>query len=484
MKRRHLFHFGIASLAATVSSSATYAQEQTNEKELKFDFVVIGAGAAGIAAAVEARSLGASVAVLEKAPRPDGNTFYASGRLCGVGSRFQKDTSDTLEKFVNDAWHETQGIGDRKVIEAFAKESGPSIDWLIDMGVPLTLKKNLPFPNLSRAFFMKTDGTTGGSILMRKLLKKAKDLGVKLFVNTKAFELITDKNQKVIGAKAQTPTGVEEFMASRGVLIATGGFSANEEMRVMYMGPWAARLCLRGSTRNTGENILMTRPLGAKLVNMTEFYAGPIVPETHANPARISNSAYGMIVDKNGLRIVDESLGQAIRSKLLPQVTKDNRTFIICDIKTNDEDNILTKLLDRFKRLNSPVYEANTIPELAKLSGINEKNLIASVKEFNDAIKKGKAAELNPPHNRKNPHPILTAPFFAIPMSGGIAATFGGPKINEYGQVVDLDDTPIKGLYAAGNAAGGLWYAEDIPGCQITSGIAMGRIAARHALQK
>jgi len=483
MKRRGLFKLGVSSISISAIGASGVVQATEHAENLdNFDFVVIGAGAAGMAAAVEARSLGATVAVLEKAPRPDGNTLYASGRLCGVGSRYQKETGDTLEKFINDAWHETQYVGDKKLIEAFAKESGPSIDWLIDMGVPLTLKKGLPAPNLSRAFFMTTDGTTGGSILMRRLLKRAREIGVKLFVNTKAFDLLIDSEGAVNGVKTKTSSGLRVFTATKGVIITTGGFSANEEMRVMYMGPWAARLNLRGSQRNTGENILMTRKLGAKLVNMTEFYAGPIVPETHANPARVSNSAYGMIVGKDGKRCVDESLGQAIRSKLLPQVTPDNRTFIICDVKTDDEDNILTKLLDRFNRLNSPVYKADSISELARKSGINEKNLVETVKSFNDAISEGKGSSLNPPHNRKNPHPILTAPFYAIPMSGGIAATFGGPKINEHGQVVDLDDVPIKGLFAAGNAAGGLWYAEDIPGCQITSGIAFGRIAARYAI--
>ena len=94
-----------------------------------------------------------------------------------------------------------------------------------------------------------------------------------------------------------------------------------------------------------------------------------------------------------------------MRSKLLPQVTPDNRTFIICDIKTNDEDNILTKLLDRFKRLNSPVYEANTIEELADKAGINKANLVNSVKEFNKAISEGKGPSLVPPHNRKKSSP-------------------------------------------------------------------------------
>lgn len=474
--------------AAAIPLTAECAQAKSKAVSLQetFDIVVIGAGCAGAAAAIEAAARGAKTVLLEKAPRPDGNSFYASGRLCGVGSRYQKEmnTGDTVESFVKDCLFETQGVGDKQLIRAFAELSGESIDWLIDMGVPLKLKTGLPFPNLSRAFFMTTDGTTGGSIMMRRMLAKLKTLGVPLHVKTKAYELITNENGHVIGVKTRTAAGPKNYLAKKGVIITTGGFSANEEMRTMYMGPWAARLISRGSLRPTGENIMMTRPLGAKLVNMTEFYAGPIVPETHANPARVSNSAYGMIVGKNGKRCVDESLGQAIRSKLLPQVTPDNRTFIICDVKTDDEDKILTKLVDRFNRLNSPIYQADTIEELAKKAGINEANLTASVRQFNEAIKAGKAKDLNPPHSRRTPHPVSTAPFFAIPMSGGIAATFGGPKINSNGQVIDVDDEPIDGLYAAGNAAGGLWYAEDIPGCQMCSGIVFGRIAARHAVAR
>lgn len=376
------------------------------------------------------------------------------------------------------------GVGDPKAMRAFAELSGETVDWVIDMGAPLSLTKNLPAPNYSRAFFAKTDGTTGGSLLLRAMIARMNQLGAPMHVDTKAYELVTDESRRVIGVKTMTPKGPKIYYARGGVVLATGGFSANEELRTAYMGPWAARLMLRGSVRNTGENILMTKPLGAKLVNLTTFYAGPTVPETHANPARVSNSAYGMIVGRNGRRCVDESLGQAVRSKLLPQVTPDNRTFIICDAKTDDEDNILTKLIARFERLNSPVYKADTVEALAKAAGIDQDALVASVKEFNDAIAAGKARELTPPHNRKTPHPVATAPFYAILMSGGIANTYGGPKIDEHGRVVDLDDRPIPGLYAAGAAAGGLWHEEDIPGSQMTSGMVFGRIAARDAAKR
>lgn len=488
LKRREFLLGSVVGAGALMGASGAQAASlKREEQEIPsetYDVVVVGAGCAGVACAIEAKSLGAEVVLLEKHCRPDGNTLYASSRLCCVGSRFQKGIEDSVDAFVKDEIHETHGVGDPALLRAFAELSGETVDWVIDMGAPLSLTKNLPAPNYSRAFFAKTDGTTGGSLLLRAMLKRMRELGVPMHVNTKGFELITDQAGKVVGIKTMTPEGPKNYFARGGVVLTTGGFSANEELRTIYMGPWAARLMLRGSVRNTGENILMTKPLGAKLVNLTTFYAGPTVPGTHANPARVSNSAYGMIVGVDGRRCVDESLGQAVRSKLLPQVTPDNRTFIICDAKTDDEDKILTKLLDRFKRLNSPVYKADTIEALAQAAGIDQEALAASVKEFNDAIAAGTAKKLVPPHNRKTPHPVSTAPFYAIPMSGGIANTYGGPKIDVHGRVVDLDDKPIAGLYAAGAAAGGLWYEEDIPGSQMTSGMVFGRIAARDAVKR
>ena len=323
---------GIGTLAASAGVHAAPAPESSVEIPSEtHDVVVVGAGAAGVACAIEAKAQGADVVLLEKFCRPDGNTLYASGRICCVGSRYQKDVDDSVDAFVKDQIHETRGVGDPECMRAFAELSGETMDWIIDMGVPLSLTKGLPFPNLSRAFFMKTDGTTGGSILLRRMLEKMKSLGVPMHVEVNGVELIVNAARQVVGIKTLTPNGPKNYYARGGVVLTTGGFSANEELRTAYMGPWAARLILRGSKRNTGENILMTKPIGAKLINLAEFYAGPTVPETHANPARVSNSAYGMIVGKDGKRCVDESLGQAIRSKLLPQVTPDNRTFIICD---------------------------------------------------------------------------------------------------------------------------------------------------------
>ncbi len=467
--------------AALISSATAHAQSAPakNTKTEGYDTVVVGAGCAGLACAIEAHDRGAKVVLLEKMDRPDGNTIYSSGRFAGVGSRFQKDTGENVDEFVKDMLHLSHNRGDANLLRAYAELSGESIDWLIDLGVPLKLVKNLPHPSGSRCFFLNGNGITGGSVLMRVLLAAAKQRNIPIHYNTKAFELITDENKAVTGVFTLTDRGPKNYMAKGGVVLTTGGFSANPEMVDIYMGDWATRLAVRGSLCTTGENILMTKPLHALLVNMDQFYAGPIVPETHANPARIGNSAYGIIVSLQGKRFLDENLEQAPRSKKIAQATPDNRSFIIVDAKTDDEDMILSKLLKRFGRLNSPIAKGNTLEEMIKAAGLPMEATLATIKEFNAAVAAGTTAQLDPPQTRKKPHPIATAPFYAVPMSGGIAATFGGPKIDTSARIVNFERRPIPGLYAAGNAAGGVWYEADIGGNQLASGLVFGRIAAR-----
>ena len=128
----------------------------------------------------------------------------------------------------------------------------------------------------------------------------------------------------------------------------------------------------------------------------------------------------------------------------------------------------------------APVYKADTIEGLAKEAGLNPEELKKIVDEYNTALKEGKLDQLNPSNTHKNPRPILKAPFYAVPFQGGMTATFGGPVINTKGQVLDTEGKPIKGLYAVGNAAGGLFYDNYVGGAQLTSASVIGRAIADH----
>ena len=103
------------------------------------------------------------------------------------------------------------------------------------------------------------------------------------------------------------------------------------------------------------------------------------------------------------------------------------------------------------------------------------------MKTFNAAVKAGKAKELDPPYEYEVPHALETGPFYMIPAAGGMASTFGGPKINGKAEVQNFEHQSIPGLYAAGAAAGGVWYQDDIGGNQLGGGLVFGRVAARNA---
>ena len=129
--------------------------------------------------------------------------------------------------------------------------------------------------------------------------------------------------------------------------------------------------------------------------------------------------------------------------------------------------------------MKTKVFVADTIEELAQKMGADPKVLGATVNEYNKAFKAGKLADMNPPCSLKESQPLDKTPFYAFPFQGGITATFGGPKINARAQVMTNEDHPIAGLYAAGNAAGGLFFGNYIGGSQLGGATVFGRIAAR-----
>lgn len=282
------------------------------------------------------------------------------------------------------------------------------------------------------------------------------------------------------GVKIQTPAGQEEYFSKGGVAIATGGFSANPEMVDKYIGGWATRMVLRGSKSTTGENISLTLPLYAKCVNMDQFHAGPIIGATHVNPADVLNSGYGIQVNTSGDRYMDENNTYVIKARTTAQKTLDNTGWVIVDSTCP----VLDKVIPKFDMLNSPYGKANTIEEVAKQAGLPPAKIVALVKEYNDAVKNGTLGKMNPPNTYKKPHLIEKAPFYAVPLQGGMTATFGGPLINTKAEVQNLDGKTIPGLYAVGNSSGGIFFHNYAGGAQLGAATVFGRIAGKEMAQR
>lgn len=318
-------------------------------------------------------------------------------------------------------------------------------------------------------------GITGGARLIRYLLEAVQKRGIPVHFNTKAVELLTDETGRVAGVKALDDDGYLTYEARDGVLIASGGFSACREMLCRYMGGSFSRLVLRGSPYVTGDNITLTAPLGAMFVHMDQFHCGPIVEETHANPNFVIDAGQGIDVDVRGRRFMDEAFTYTQKSLATATQTAENLAYHIIDAHWSKAAGAAKKFLD----MHTKVLVADTPEALARKMGIEPKVLLDLFAGYNKALAEGKLAELNPPCTLAEPQPLNKPPYYAFPFQGGITATFGGPKINARAQIVNNEGRPIGGLYAAGNAAGGLFFGNYIGGSQLGGATVFGRIAAR-----
>ena len=481
----------VAATVSTVGAGAivplqtAQAAEKTSGRPTEtYDVVVVGAGLAGMCAALEASENGAKVILLEKMSSPQGNTIYAGGWICAVGSKFQKNhPEDTPETLYKDMMMVSGNKSDPTLLGIYAKNCGADIDWLASHGLNFVVWENLPAPTLSRMLSLEGN-TRGGALLIRAMLKALEKAHIEVRYNTKAVELIKDECFNVHGVSCITETGRRDFLAKGGVIMTMGGYGSNNEMVTKYIGQWASHLVQRGSLCTTGDDILLAQSVMAKLVNLDQFYAGPITPTGSVNPNSIMQTGYGIQVNEDGKRFLQESWLQVPRAKAVAQLTHNNRSFMLVDAKTDENKNVLSRAVKRFARLNVHLPSGNTIAEVARSAGIPEENLVATVEEYNKAVKEGKTANLNPPYKIAKPHTLDKPPYYLIPVAGGICSTMGGIAINPLCEVINNENKPIRGLYAAGSSVGGIWYDDDLGGNQLGGCMVFGRIAGRNAAKR
>ncbi len=469
--------------AGAVGSVSTTAQAAATAPAANdYDAIILGAGTAGLVAAVEAYDQGIKPVVLEKMDLPAGNSIYAMGGVAACGTRIQKQegVAESKDDLFADMMKVSTDKADPALTRTYVEHIGQDVDWLQDtIGVKFRTLSRLPYPLLSRLHWVEGGSITGGGMLIRLLLAACKKRNIPILYHTKAVELITNKRLAVTGVRALTEDGLADFKARGGVVITTGGFSANREMLCGYLGGVMSRLPLRGSSYVTGENITLTKPLFAKLVHMDQFHCGPIVSATHLNPEEALNSGYGIIVDLRGRRIIDEFNTYVAKARALPHLTPENKAYQLVDSNWP----AVKKMADKCTDMNSPFFQDDTVEGLARKAGLPVEAVVTTVNSYNEALRNNKLEDLNPPCTFKDPHAMDKGPFYAFPFESGMTATFGGPKINIKAQVVNLEDEPIKGLYAAGNAAGGLFFGDYLGGTQLGGATVFGRIAACHIAQ-
>ena len=480
--RREFFKTAAVGAVGAAGMFAGAAAEAKPAKSAKYDLIIAGAGCGGLICAVRAAELGLKPLLVEKMPMPAGNTIYAAGFMLGLNTSFQKAKGvegDTAEAFYNDMIKVSQQKAVPALTHKVVDNCTRLLEWMhAYCGVNFAAGSHLVWPMLTRAHLVVGEMKPGGAQLATTLLQKAKSLGVEIRTSTKVVALLSDpKTGAVTGVRVKTKKGLEEVGSKYGVVLATGGYSANQQLVTQYIGSAGAKMPIRGSRIIAGENIVLTAPFLPKVVNVDQYHCGPIYGPTGANPLNIVNN--GICINKAGERFTDEGQTYVQMSRDVAAMTPDNWAFMVCDQTTHDIP-ILKNDWESYRRTKAPVYTGETIEEAAKAAGLDPEAVAKTVKAYNAAVKSAKTAALSPANTLPKAPVIEKAPFYIVPFQGGMTATFGGPLINTEGQVLDTENQPIEGLFCIGNAAGGLFYDNYVGGAQLTAAGVFGLTVAEH----
>ena len=468
---------GAGVIALGPASAATAAQWPKGIKTEKHGVVVVGAGFSALSAAVQAKLNGADVLVLEKTKEDvaGGNSRICGGMICVP----LEDTKQAKDNYFEDFMKKSMGNGDPDLTRLLAENTQDGVDWLKSQGVEFLppagvvgyrAKAWVPAPGLYRGMPKVLDK------LREVLLKK----GGKIVYETKAKELILSSSGRVAGVKAIDRTGVKDYMADT-VIIASGGFAANKEMLVQWIDPHADGMMVRGRPWITGDGLKMAEEAGAVLVSMggmTALHVAAVSPQNTAagNPFMAVPLYLG--INKEGKRYVDESKGYVANGKATMKQPGQQIALVFDEeVKNTGPGTTGYKL---FEGLKIPIIEADTVEDLASKIGVPPAALKATIDEFNNAVKDGKALGANPPKEANAK--VMKPKFYAFyPMVPGITLTFGGIKVNSNTQALEADGRIIPGLYAAGESVGGLFYDDYVGGGSLARCVVLGRMAGKNA---
>lgn len=487
----------------------------------RYDVVVVGAGNAALCAALSARENGAEVLVIERAPQHarGGNSYFTGGLV-----RFPYGGIDDIralipdltdaeaaavdvgsyseEEFFEDVARITEYLADPELVSILVSESYPTMMWLRDKGIRMTLA-------LGRQAF-KQDGkfrfwagvpvefVGGGVGLVDMLFDAAQANGIEVWYESKGRSLIVDESGEITGVHVRRQ-GADVAVEAGGVVLACGGFEANPEMRAKYLGPNWDTVKVRGTEYNTGDGIVMALEVGAQPYgHWSGCHAVAWDMNAPATGDRKVGESYqkhsyplGIVVNKRGERFLDE--GADFRNYTYAKYGQEimrqpgGVAFQIFDSK------VLRLLRDEYRIPQVTKVTADTLEELADGFGIPREAFLRTVREFNASIVDrpfdptvldGKSTVGIVPPKSNWAQPIDSPPYVGYGVTCGITFTFGGLRIDGESRVLDTEFQPIPGLYAAGELVGGLFYHNYPGGTGLSSGAVFGRIAGRSAARE
>lgn len=460
------------------------------------DIVVVGAGGSGMSAAVRAETLGKSVILIEKMPTIGGATVLNAGTLIATGSRYQrevmKETKDSPELAAEDIFRVGKHKNDPVLVRMVTERVGGVVDWLIDdLKIPYgPAATQYPDHSANRQL-----GVTGRSVNYLNLMReKFLGMGGKLLLETRAQSFITDANGRVVGVKATDAAGNTVELTSKAVILASGGFGADQST----LPPSMKNYLFYGVDGETGDGLKMARALNAGTINLdlVKMYPQGVETRPHHGLAATASStdtmkASGAIyVNNRGERFVDENAGLGVLTEATV-AQPDSIAYIVMDkaawekyVAKSLEDKLVpdAAALDAWTKIvnnGRPVMAvSDSLEEAARTMGIDPAGLTKTVTHWNEMVKAGKDAAFS----RKITGGLGEGPYRIVEQKVRYQTTLGGLKADAGLRILDTAGKAIPGLYGAGCVVGGANGADSMTAMMNSWAIVSGVVAAETAV--
>lgn len=470
----------------TTAASEASASAETTEKETKetddattatsqqADIVVIGAGGAGMTAAIQAVQDGATdVVVLEKMPITGGNTTRSTGGLNACATKYQEaeGIEDSVELFVEDTMKGGKELNDKELVTVMAENSAAAVDWVNEIGGDLSVVGMFGGASVKR-IHRPSDTSAVGPMLVKTLNAKMEELNIPVLLETTAKNILVNEDGAVCGVVAEDKDGNEMTIECTAVVLATGGFGANTTMVEEYK-PDLAGFGTTNHAGATGDGITMAKELGAAFVDMDQIQTHPTVnPDTQTMYTEGVRGNGAILVNKEGKRFVNELETRDVVSAAILEQT-DGQCYLVFDQAVRDS---LAAIESYIKA--GIVTEADTPEALGEALGIDGAALAETLSTYAGYQAVGKDDDFG---RESMELPLNQPKYYAALCAPAIHHTMGGVKINTNCEVLNEEGTAIPGLFAAGEVTGGVHGANRLGGNAVTDIVVFGRIAGTGA---
>lgn len=440
------------------------------------DFLVIGAGACGLSAAIAAADAGLTTAIVEKAERPGGNSALSTGSVPAAGSRFQKEAGieDTPDIYYRDLMRIAGETDDAALVRRMTEVSAETVEWLVDAAKTriqfVTAYKHIGH-SVPRLHAPKS---RRGSDLVDDLVRAVEERGIPLAVGNNVKRLIVE-DDAVKGAVVDAGDRQNVEIRAAATLLAVNGFGANRDL-VRRFCPEIATAQYFGAPGSDGEAVVWGEALGARLDNMGAYQGYAAVADPHGSILSWTTiEKGGVLLGENGERFGNESLGYSGYARHV--LAQGRYAYAIFDQRIFE----IAMLEEEFAELHEHggLKKGDTVADVAAAQGLDGAAAQASVDAYGEAARTGTPDAFGREDFGMAP---LQAPFYSCRVVPALFHTQGGLHVDADARVLKEDGTPVPGLYAGGGAAAGISGRDGATGYASGNGlltaVALGRLAA------